>query len=152
MLVVGNDVLFGVFTNLFILGWLFVSIASFLGEASQLRRYFLLIGGRIIPLILLMSFVVGWALTRGLPGDITSLEGVLVGFSVPEKVLLAWFEILGLALLVARWMVEDSAAGQVPKVILLLGLAGTFVAAAIGLVGYLLLSRCWRWIVPQAGS
>lgn len=143
MLPFDNALLFGSFTNLFILGWLALLVGSFLGDANAVRKYLLLIGGRVIPLILLSVFVLGWALSRGLPGDILSFEGVLLTNTVPEKVLSAWFEVLGLALLVCRWMVDDSRAYNSPKWILVIGLIGAFVAAAIGLLVYLALSRSW---------
>ena len=143
MLLFNNELLFGAFTNLFILGWLALLVGAFLKEESAARRYLLLIGGRVIPFILLGAFVLGWALTRGLPGDIVSFEGVLLTNTIPEKVLSAWFEILGLALLVCRWMVDDSSVHRSPKLILVIGLVGAFVAAAIGLVLYLVLARFW---------
>ena len=152
MLLLDNDLLFGSFTNLFILGWLALFVASFLSVANTLRRYLLLIGGRIIPLVLLVMFVSGWLITRGLPGDILSFEGLLLTNSVPEKVLAAWFEILGLALLVGRWIVDDSVAHGSPKAILAIGLMGTFLAAAIGLIVYLVLSRSRTWLRSLASN
>lgn len=143
MLLFDNEMLFGSFTNLFVLGWLALFIATFLAETNITRRYLLLVGGRIIPLVLLAVFVLGWFLTRGLPGDILSFEGVLLTNSVAEKVLVAWFEVLGLALLVARWMIEDAAACNCPRGILVIALMAAFVAAAIGLIAYLIMSRLW---------
>ena len=93
--------------------------------------------------MLLTAFVLGWALTRALPGDIMSFEGVLLTNTVPEKVLSAWVEILGLALLVSRWVVDDSLASHSPKLILVIDLIGAFIAAAIGLLVYLALARSW---------
>ncbi|MBO6566380.1 MAG: DUF4281 domain-containing protein [Pseudomonadales bacterium] len=139
-----NELLFGSFTNLFVLGWLALLIGSFLNKESVARRYSLLIGGRVIPFVLLSAFVLGWALSRGLPGSIVSFEGVLLTNTVPEKVLAAWFEILGLALLVSRWMIDDSSAQNSPKLILVIGLVGAFVAAAIGLILYLALAHSWK--------
>ena len=140
---INNDLLFGAFTNAFVLGWCGLAAAAFLSPASRPRRVLLTVAGRILPLFVLGAFVVGWVLSRGLPGDIFTFAGVLEGFSVPEKVLIAWIEILGLALLVCRWMIDDAAAMDVPSLILLTGLLGAFFAAAIGLVCYLAMSRAW---------
>jgi len=76
----------------------------------------------------------------------------LLSYSVPEKVLFAWFEVLGLALLVARWIVEDSSENDSPKLTLAIGLIGTFIAAAIGLVVYLVLSRTWAKLANRSIS
>ncbi len=152
MLLLDNHLLFGAFTNLFIAGWLALFVAALLGRTARVRKPLLLLGGRIIPLVLLAAFTLGWVATRGLPGDIFSFQGVLLTNSVPEKVLAAWFEVLGLALLVGRWMVDDSTTHEDPKALLAIGLVGTFVAAAIGLLVYLGLSRAWRRVqkVPAA--
>lgn len=145
-----KEILFGSLTNLFILGWLALFIGGFMREPGKARKYLLIAGGRVIPLVLLAAFVVGWLLTRGMPGDIVSLEGVLLGYTVPGKVLSAWFEILGLALLVSRWMVDDAAANGIPAPVLSVGLVGSFFAAAIGLLVYLLLSASWvRFATPR---
>ena len=140
------DLAFGSFTNLFILGWLAIAAATMLGEATRARRILLLVGGRIVPIALLLAFTIGWMLTRHLPGDITSLDGVLMGFGVPEKVLNAWFETLGLALLVARWIVDDATVRRLPALIVIPTLVATFVAAAIGLLAYLALSHGSDWV------
>lgn len=149
---VSNPLLFGVFTNLFVVGWLFLTVALFLSGGSNLRKYLLLLGGRVIPIILLASFVVGWILTRGMPGDITTFDGVITSFSVPEKVLNAWFEVLGLALLVARWIVDDSSVTNTPKLIVLVSLVGTFIAAAIGLLFYLLMRSIWSKVFDSTDT
>lgn len=149
---VSNPLLFGVFTNLFVVGWLSLAIALFLSGDSTPRRYLLLLGGRIVPIILLASFVVGWLMTRGMPGDIVSFDGVMTTFSIPEKVLIAWFEVLGLALLVARWVVDDSSVTNTPKIVVLVSLVGTFVAAAIGLLIYLLMKSVWRKVFASADA
>ena len=135
------ELLFGSFTNLFVLGWLCLFVAVFIRETSPVRKHLLMVGGRIIPLMLLSMFVVGWMLTRGLPGDITSFDGVLLGFSVPEKVMLAWFEILGFALIVGRWIIEDGLKTGAAKPIVAVSLIGAFFAVAIGLVVYLVMTR-----------
>ena len=152
MSLVDNELLFGAFTNLFVLGWLAVFAAALLNHGYRVRGVLLFLGGRLIPIVLLGVFAVGWGMTRGLPGDITSWEGVLLGNSVPEKVLFAWFEILGLALLVARWMVDDATTRGVPRVVLVAGLIGSFVAAAIGLLAYLLLSGVWRYLMGDPAT
>ena len=90
-----------------------------------------------MPLILLTSFVVGWVLTQGLPGELTSFDGVLLGFSTPEKVLNAWIEVLGLALLVGRWMIDDGVEKGLPRILVLIALVASFLAAALGLILYL---------------
>lgn len=141
------EYLFGSATNLFILGWVAIVVAVFMQDTAKLRRYLLFTGGRVIAIALLIGFVVGWLLTRGLPGDITSLAGVLTAYSVPEKVLGAWAEVLGLALLVARWTVDHASLEKVPRTLVLLSLCGTFVAAAIGLLVYLVGVFVWRKMV-----
>jgi len=152
MIFINNEILFGSLTNLFIGGWLAIFVAAFLGKTNNARKHLLLVGGRIIPLFLLLAFILGWLSTRDLPGSITSYEGVLLSYSVPEKVLFAWFEVLGLALLVARWIVEDSSENDSPKLALAIGLIGTFIAAAIGLVVYLVLSRTWAKLANRSIS
>ena len=137
------EMIFGAFTNLFVLGWACLFISVFTRTSSRLRHCLLMIGGRIVPLALLSMFVVGWLLTRDLPGDITTLNGVLLGFTVPEKVILAWFEILGLALIVGHWMIVDGIDLGVPKPVVAISLVGAFFAVAIGLIAYLVMTRAF---------
>ncbi len=153
MLFLDHEIVFGSFTNLFILGWLMLLAASYMKETTRLRRTLLIVGSRIIPLVLFAVFTIGWALTRGLPGDITSLAGVLTSYTVPEKVLIAWFEILGLALLVCRWMIDDAAAEGFPKLLLTFSLVVAFIAAAIGVIVYLILVGVLKlWVERNAVS
>ena len=100
---------YGSLTNLFMIGWLLLAIGLFLREDSNWRGRLLLAGGRVIPLFILTVFVVGYLATRHLPGSVAAFEGVLLGFSIPEKVLLAWIEVIGLALLIGRWTIDRSA-------------------------------------------
>ncbi len=131
-----QELLFGAFTNLFVLGWGALVLACFL-PASVLRRRLLFTGGRLAPLLLLAAFLVGYGLTRGLPGNIFTLDGVLMLFGVPEKVLTAWFETLGIALLVCRWMVDDAERQGAPLPLLATSLVAAFFAVALGLFIYL---------------
>lgn len=98
----------------------------------------LFIGGRGVPAILIAAFIIGFFYSRDQPGGITSFSAVLTTYSVPDKVLSSWFELLALALLACRWVVDDSVAVQVPKPIVTISIALGFLAAALGLFAYAL--------------
>ena len=136
-MIFADSVWFGSLTNLFLLGWLMLAVACLLPQGSTSRRYLLTAGGRVVPVLLLVVFVVGYAMTRHLPGSVTSLEGVLTTLSVPEKAALAWYEAIGLALLVARWIIDDASTLAVNRFLVLVCLVGALFASAIGIVVYL---------------
>lgn len=146
------SLVFGSLTNLFVLGWLMLVAGALLGTHSRARARLLFLGGRAIPLLLLAAFCIGWAATRHLPGDIYSFEGVLAAFSVPQKALNAWVEVLGLALLASRWLIDDSTARVMPRPLLLPALVACFFAAALGLVTYLLILGGWNLWTKRAGA
>ena len=137
MLFFDHNIIFGSLTNLFLLGWLSLLVACFLKADSKLRHGLLIAGGRVIPLTLLLYFVIGYFFTRHLPGGMTTFDAVLTSFSVPEKVLLAWFEVIGLALLIGRWIIDDAQENQIHMVVVIVCLVGALFAAALGLVMYL---------------
>lgn len=123
-------------TNTFILGWLFLLIGLWFGAGTASRRWLLGLGGRVIPLTLLVVFTVGYMQSLDHPGGITSFGAVLISYSVPDKVLFAWAELLGLALLASRWVVDDSSRVGVPKLLATISLVLGFLAAAFGLLFY----------------
>ena len=98
-----------------------------------------LFGGRLIPLILLLAFTIGYFFTRDQPGGITSFSAVLTTYSVPDKVLSSWFELLALALLACRWIVDDALVSGIPRVLVTVSIVLGFLAAAFGLLCYVLI-------------
>lgn len=106
------------------------------GAETASNRWLLRLGGRAIPVALLVVFAAGYMLSRGQPGGITSFDAVLITYSVPDKVLFAWAELLGLALLACRWVVDDSARIGVPKPFVIISLVLGLIAAAFGLLFY----------------
>jgi len=132
-----HDLSFGVLTNAFILGWVLLLIGLWCGEGTAYRRWILALGGRVIPISLLVFFVIGYVLSRDQPGGITSFALVLTTYSVPDKVLSAWAELLGLALFVCRWVVDDSARLGVPKFLAAFSIVLGLLAAAFGLLFYI---------------
>ena len=120
------------------LGWFFLLAGLWCAEGSQFRRWLLLLGGRVVPAILIAAFTIGYMYSRDQPGGIASFSAVLTTYSVPDKVLSSWFELLALALLACRWVVDDSATVKVPRPLVTLSIVLGFLAAALGLLAYAL--------------
>ncbi len=133
-----NVFIFNSVSNTFILGWLSLLIGIFLAHESPTRRRLLFIGGRLIPLALLVAFLSGAVLTRSIEpkGNIFSYEGVITMLSVPERILNLWTEILAYMLFVARWIVDDLAKRHVPKGFSVFCVIAAFLSGALGILAY----------------
>jgi len=98
-----------------------------------------------VPLVLFVAFAVGYLGALDQPGGITSFAAVMTTNSVPDKVLSAWFELLGLALLVCRWIIDDCGKVGVTKPLVSGALILGFLAAAFGLLFYFVV----RWFAVR---
>jgi hypothetical protein len=131
---------FTVATNGFALCWVGLFIAHFLPEASRARAGLLLLGGILAPTALFLLFTVGVVNASGLEpaGSMTSFEGIVALFSVPERLLNVWVEILGFILLATCWIIEDARRRGINRLVVVPCLLVSFLSGAWGLLGYLL--------------
>ncbi len=130
---------FAIATNSFALLWLGMVIAYLLPAANRAGRALLLIGGRLAPVALFIAFTVGVFNASAIEpaGSLTSFEGVVAKFSVPERLLNVWLEILAFILLVTHWIIGDARTRGLSKLAVTPCLVLSFVSAAWGLLGYL---------------
>jgi len=142
--IIDHDLSFGILTNLFLLGWCLLLVGLWCGVNKAPRRWLLIIGGRAIPIVLCLAFAIGYVGSRDQPGGITSFAAVLTTYSMPDKVLSAWFELLRLSLFACRWIVDDAAKLGLPRFLAALALVLGFVATAFGLLFYSL-ARFFYW-------
>lgn len=136
------------------IGWAVMSVGLFIPSHKQWHKRSMFLSGRLIPIALVMWFVgAGYAASTIQPqGDMFTLEGVIARFSVPDRLLVIWVEILAYDLLLGRWIADDALArGWSPFAILPL-LPLTFIRGPLGLLVYLILlglgvvmSKLRRW-------
>lgn len=141
-----NEVRFALATNGFVLMWLCVVVAGLLPTASRLGAGLLVLGGRVAPVVLFLAFSWGVVDAGALQpqGSLTSFAGIVAKFSVPERLLNVWLEILAFILLAAHWMVVDARGRGLSRLVLLPCLVVTFISAAWGLLLYLLVLGVWQ--------
>ena len=135
-----NAILFSIATNSFALLWLAMVIVFFLPDHSRIRSVVLFIGGWLAPVALFIAFSFGVFSAADLEptGSLTSLEGIVTKFSVPERLLNVWLEILGFILLVTHGIIRDSQRRGLPKLTVAPCLILSFISGAWGLLSYLL--------------
>jgi hypothetical protein len=141
-------------TNGFALCWLGLFVAHFLPEASRARAGLLLLGGILAPTALFLLFTVGVVNASDLEpaGSMTSFEGIVALFSVPERLLNVWVEILGFILLATCWIIEDARRRGINRLVVVPCLLVSFLSGAWGLLGYLLtvgVVTAARRVVPR---
>lgn len=131
---------FAIATNSFALLWLGMVIAYLLPAANAAGRALLFIGGRLAPVTLFIAFTAGVFNASAIEpaGSLTSFEGVVAKFSVPERLLNVWLEILAFILLVTHWIIGDARARGLNKLAVTPCLVLSFVSAAWGLLVYLM--------------
>ena len=135
-----SPLLFSIATNGFALLWLAMLIVFFLPDHSRVRSVVLFIGGWLAPVALFIAFSFGVFSAGNLEptGSLTSFEGIVTKFSVPERLLNVWLEILGFILLVTHWIIRDAQRRGLPKLAVAPCLILSFISGAWGLLSYLL--------------
>ncbi len=135
-----NEIAYGITTNVFVIAWVLLAVAVFLPEGAAWRARLLNLGGRVIPIVLLVAFLAGFLMTRESGGSLFTFGGVIEMFSVPEKVLIVWIEILAYALLVSRWVIDHAAEASVPRVLVFACMLILFYSGGLGLLAYILVA------------
>ncbi len=133
-----NEFIFSTVSNVFVLGWLSLLIGSFLAHKSKARRWLLWFGGRLLPILLLVAFVIGVIATRSMEpkGNIFTYNGVITMLSIPERILNIWTELLAYMLLIARWIVDDLEKRLIPKGFSVFCVMASFVSGVVGILAY----------------
>ncbi len=135
---ISNQALFSATGNAFMLAWLALFVAAISGPQWRWRKWLMLIGGRIVPIGLLVIFVIGVLWHRDLEpaGSLFTFNGMVMLFSVPERLLNIWIEVLAYALLACHWMICDAAKRGIHTILLLGTLMVAFISGGIGIVVY----------------
>lgn len=132
-----NETLFSVTGNTFILAWLSLLVGMFLRPGAP-RSALLVLGGRFIPVALLMVFITGVFLHRDIEpqGDLFTYQGMLLLLSVPERLMNVWVEVLAYALFACRWVIDDAERREISKAPVLVCLLVAFISGGMGLLTY----------------
>jgi hypothetical protein len=127
-------------TNGFVLCWGGLFIAHFLPKTAKTRWVLLLLGGILAPAGLFLLFTLGVVNASDIEpaGSMTSFDGIVALFSVPERLLNVWVEILGFILLITHWIIEDSRRRDISRILVAPCLLLCFLSGAWGMLGYLL--------------
>lgn len=133
-----NETLFSVTGNAFIVGWIALVAGVFLGGGTRWRSTLLVLGGRAVPVVLLLVFVTGVFLHRDIEprGDLITYHGMLQLLSVPERLMNVWIEVLAYTLFACRWMIDEAGRRQVSKIPVLLCLLVAFISGGMGLLTF----------------
>ncbi len=133
-----NEFIFSAVSNTFVLGWLSLLIGCFLAYGSNARRWLLWLGGRFLPLLLLVAFITGVVVTRSIEpkGNMFTYDGIVTMLSIPERILNLWTEILAYMLFVARWIVDDLEKRQIAKGFSVFCVVAAFLSGALGILAY----------------
>ncbi len=133
-----NEFIFSAVSNTFVLGWLSLLIGSALAYGSKARRWLLWLGGRFLPILLLVAFIAGVIATRSMEpkGDIFTYDGVITMLSIPERILNIWTELLAYMLFVARWIVDDLEKRLIPKGFSMFCVVASFISGVVGILAY----------------
>lgn len=135
-----NTLIFSISSNSFVIGWLALLVAIYFPTASSLRRRLLFWGGRVIPIALLCAFLIGVVASRAIEpkGNMFSFEGIVTLFSVPERLLNVWMEVMAYSLLVGRWIIDDATQRCISRWWVLPCHLVLFISGGLGLLAYLL--------------
>ena len=98
----------------------------------------LTVGGRVMPLLLCVGYVIVLASSRGAPGGFSSLSDVGVLFSSKGPLLAGWIHFLAFDLLIGRWQVDRVLAIGRPMLLRVLTLFCLFATLMFGPLGLLL--------------
>ena len=98
----------------------------------------LLIGGRLLPLVLCVGYVIVLASSWGAPGGFNSLSQVALLFSSKGALLAGWIHYLAFDLLIGRWQVDRVLAVGRPVLLLWLTVLCLFATLMFGPAGLLL--------------
>lgn len=136
----GSSQVFTLATNGFVLCWFGLFIAHFLPREANTRKVLLLLCGILAPAALFLLFTVGVVNASDLEpaGSMTSFDGIVALFSVSERLLNVWVEILGFILLITYWIIEDSRRRCISRILVAPCLLLCFLSGAWGILGYML--------------
>lgn len=126
-------------TNAFIVAWAMLLAGTLLTDGWW-RTKLLLIGGRIIPVLLIACFAAAFVFLPSAPNgaSLTSLEGAIAIFTPPERFLTIWIEFLAYALFAGRWIIDDADNRGLSRWIIAPCIAITYISGGLGLLAYLI--------------
>ncbi|MCE2570707.1 ABA4-like family protein [Motilimonas eburnea] len=132
---------FDLSNTLALLGWGCLG-ASLLPMASHFNHGLLFLGGRILPLVLCILYLVLLLLYWGSApqGNYNSLENVGLLFDSPGNLAAGWVHFLAFDLFIGRWMIDDVTRANRAKWPLYLCLPFTFMVGPVGLLLYFMLT------------
>ena len=141
-----GETMFSLTGNAFVLAWLALFMGLVVSRGLRVRRALLIFGGRLVPIVLLLIFLLGVFLHREAEprGNMFSYEGMLLMLSVPERLLNIWVEVLALALFACRWMIDDAEHRGINRFAVAVCLLIAFISGGLGLLCYAALLVVWR--------
>jgi ABA DEFICIENT 4-like len=142
------NLIFEIETDLFILGWLLLVVGAVFHADNVWRKRLTWVGGRLVPIILLLSFAYGFFALRGQgpDGDLTTFAGTLAVFTFPERFLTIWIEFLAYALFAGFWIIENAEKHEISRIAITFCLLLTFLSGGLGILSYLVvLGGVWLY-------
>ncbi len=142
--------LFDVATPFSLLGWLLLLVAYFWAG----KREGLVLSAQVVGVILCAVFSVGLFYTWNMEprGDLFSFEGIVTKFSISERLVFNWIEILAYDLLIGTWMVMDAVRRQLPIYWVLLSLLVLWMFGPLGLCFYLAIAAFKHFVGTAQGA
>ena len=133
-----------------IVAWLLLATGGFVSNSGS-HRLLLLVGGRIVPLILALGYIVllitYW---KSAPdGNFGSLDGIARLFSSRGKLAGGWLHFLAFDLFVGRWVIDEVLQTQRPRWLLLPALPLIFLYGPAGLLTYFALRALSDFVVAK---
>ncbi|MEM7490787.1 MAG: ABA4-like family protein [Pseudomonadota bacterium] len=126
------DLLFSLSFLVALVGWIALAVAP-LRPGLLLR-----IGGRVVPVILSVGYVLLAATYfPDASGGLTSLPEALVFFTAPGVLLAGWVHYLAFDLVVGAWAVRDARTRGVPHLAVLPCLVLTMMLGPVGFLAYM---------------
>jgi Domain of unknown function (DUF4281) len=124
------------------LGWALLTVAL-LGP-PRWQSLALTIGGRVMPLMLCVGYVIVLASSRGAAGGFGSLSDVMLLFSSKGPLLAGWIHFLAFDLLIGRWQVDRVIAVGRPLLLRVLTVFCLFATLMFGPLGLLLFLAAFK--------
>ena len=129
------DSLFQTANTLALFAWIFLIIAH-----KWRWTFKLLIGIIVTALGLLYAYFISKAMTSGMSFEsFGSLDGIVEGFQNKQAALAGWIHYLAFDLMVGIWIVYNASKNQIPFLLILPCLLGTFMLGPVGLLLYLVI-------------
>ena len=107
-----------------------------------------LVHSGIVPVLyglIYTAYLVGGMMAGGPEGaSMTSLDGLMAGFSTKDAVLTGWVHYLVFDLFIGAWIVRDARRVDIPHLAVIIPVIATLMAGPLGLMLYITIRWFWK--------